>query len=66
MLIEEKVIINGKAYIRHTSNNPVNPIVRCGKDRYLEAIDPAGVERTYFEESPTKESNANQEGNENG
>ena len=52
MLIREKITINGKAYVRHTSDNPVHPIIRCGKDRYYEAIDPAGLERTYFEETP--------------
>ena len=50
MIVDEKVTINDKAYVRHTSDNPVHPIIRCGKDRYYEAVDPAGIERAYFEE----------------
>lgn len=54
MLVKENITINGKEYERTFSNNPVNPIVRCGKDRYIEAIDPIGTNKAYFEESPTE------------
>lgn len=54
MLVKERIIINGKEYDRTTSNNPVSPIVRCGKARYIEAIDPVGKTIAYFEESPTE------------
>ncbi len=54
MLVKESITINGKEYERIFSNNPVNPIVRCGKDRYIEAIDPLGTNKAYFEESPTE------------
>ena len=52
MLITERVDINDKAYTRTYSDNAAHPIIRCGKDRYYEAMDPVGLERTYFEESP--------------
>lgn len=56
MIVTEKVIINDKAYNRTFSDNAVHPIIRCGKDRYYEAVDPAGIQRTYFEENPGEES----------
>jgi len=54
MLVKERITINGKEYDRTFSDNPVNPIVRCGKARYTEAIDPVGKQIAYFEESPTE------------
>jgi len=54
MLVKERITINGKEYNRTFSDNPVNPIVRCGKARYAEAIDPVGKIVAYFEESPTE------------
>lgn len=54
MLVKERITINGKEYDRTFSDNPVNPIVRCGKARYAEAIDPVGKIVAYFEESPTE------------
>lgn len=63
MLVKERITINGKAYDRTYSDNPVNPIVRCGKDRYYEAIDPPGIDRAYFEESPTEEPETEEEAN---
>lgn len=58
MLIEERVTINNNVYIRHYSDNVPHPIIRCGKDRYYEAVDPAGIERTYFEETPEESGEA--------
>lgn len=54
MLVKERITINGKEYDRTFSDNPANPIVRCGKARYAEAIDPVGKIVAYFEESPTE------------
>ena len=54
MLITDNITINGKEYTRTRSDNVAHPIVRCGKDRYYEAIDPVDVERAYFEEIPTE------------
>lgn len=54
MLIKERITVNGKAYDRHYSDNAEHPIIRCGKNRYYEAVDPAGIERTYFEETPSE------------
>ena len=54
MLVKERITINGNEYERTFSDNPVNPIVRCGMARYTEAIDPVGKTIAYFEESPTE------------
>lgn len=54
MLVKKTITINGTEYDCTFSDNPVNPIVRCGKDRYIEAVDPKGMNRAYFEESPTE------------
>ena len=63
MLVKERITINGKEYDRTTSDNLVNPIVRCGKARYIEAIDPVGKTIAYFEESPTEEPETEDEEN---
>lgn len=63
MLVKERITINGKEYDRTFSDNPVNPIVRCGKARYTEAIDPVGKTIAYFEESPTDNSETEDEEN---
>ena len=63
MLVKERITINGKEYNRTTSDNPENPVVRCGKARYVEAIDPIGKDIAYFEESPTEAPESEEEAN---
>lgn len=48
MIATEKVTIHGKEYNRIYST--VGAVVRCGRKRYVEVIDPVDVERAYFEE----------------
>ena len=48
MIEHETVEINGKTYKRTYST--VNAVVRCGRKRYVTAVDPIDVDKVYFEE----------------
>lgn len=57
MLSSETITINGKEYKRTFSDD--GHVVRCGRKRYKEAVDPIGVDKAYFEEGA--EPNAEEE-----
>lgn len=48
MIVTETITIAGKEY-RHIYSDDGH-IVRCGRKRYAEAVDPADVTKAYFEE----------------
>ena len=48
MISSKTIKIKGKDYKRTFST--VDAIVRCGRKRYIEAVDPIDVEKVYFEE----------------
>jgi hypothetical protein len=50
MIIQERVTINGKNYIRTISSE--GRYVRRGTETFTEAIDPEASNRTYVEADP--------------
>lgn len=48
MIVTEILTINGKEY-NHTYSD-IGAMLRCGKLRYMDAVDPVNVHKNYFEE----------------
>lgn len=56
MIVTKTFEMNGKEYRMTMSGS--EPYIRCGKDRYVIAVDPVEIERAYFEEN-AKDGNDN-------
>lgn len=48
MVVTETKNINGKEY--NYTYSDIGAMLRCGKLRYRDAVDPINVHKTYFEE----------------
>ena len=48
MIKTETIQINGIDYKRTYSD--IDAVVRCGRKRYIDAVDPIDVTKAYFEE----------------
>lgn len=48
MIVTETITIKGKEY-RHIYSDDGH-IIRCGRKRYIEAVDPIDIVKAYFEE----------------
>lgn len=66
MIVREVKEINGKQYNYTYSDD--GHVLRCGRLKYINAADPIGVDKAYFEEgdSPVSSDETEQESDLNG